>query len=80
MAEETLAIEIFCCLRHPNHFVHALRAAVNHSGDSDSTGSLVSQLMGVYLGLHHIPNQMINQLELHDIILDISKDEMIYSC
>ena len=38
IAEETLGISVYCALRHQNDFSAGVIAAVNHSGDSDSTG------------------------------------------
>jgi ADP-ribosylglycohydrolase len=39
-AEEALAIAIYSCLKYPNSFEDAIVCAVNHDGDSDSTGLL----------------------------------------
>lgn len=38
VAEETLAIAIYCSLKYSDDFDKAIIASVNHSGDSDSTG------------------------------------------
>ena len=78
VAEETLAIAVYCAIRFSNPknirtkypepdkysagleqrqhmFEEAICCAVNHSGDSDSTGAICGQLMGTWLGLHSIP-------------------------
>lgn len=76
VAEETLAIALYCSLKYmdaENGFEKALIAAVNHSGDSDSTGAVTGNIMGAVLGYKNIPNKFKNHLELHDVILDISK-------
>ena len=39
VAEETLGIAIYCSLRYENDFSGGIIAAVNHDGDSDSTGA-----------------------------------------
>ena len=49
--DETLTIALFCTLRHINDFHAALVAAVNHDGDSDSTGSVCGNLMGAIVGV-----------------------------
>lgn len=40
VAEETLAIAVYCSLKYSDDFDRALIASVNHSGDSDSTGAV----------------------------------------
>ena len=45
VAEEALAIALYCALVAAS-FEHGVLLAVNHSGDSDSTGSLTGQLLG----------------------------------
>lgn len=74
VAEETLAISIYCSLKYSNDFDKALIASVNHSGDSDSTGAVTGNIVGAYLGLKGIPQKYIENLELKDVILDIADD------
>jgi len=74
VAEETLAIAIYCSLKYNNSFDKAIIAAVNHGGDSDSTGAVTGNIMGAYLGLHSIPKKYIEHLELKDTILDMADD------
>jgi ADP-ribosylglycohydrolase len=73
-AEETLAIAVFCSLRHRNDFGKAITAAVNHDGDSDSTGSVTGNILGAYLGFDAIPESYLSRLELKDVILEIADD------
>lgn len=40
--DEALAIAIYCSLRYPDNFSKAVIAAVNHIGDSDSTGAPIA--------------------------------------
>ena len=72
--EETLAIAIYCSLKYSADFESAIMAAVNHRGDSDSTGAVTGNILGAYLGLSGIPAKYIYKLELQDIILEISAD------
>ena len=74
VAEETLAIAVYCALKYENDFDKALIAAVNHSGDSDSTGSVTGNILGAYLGLSNIPQKYRDNLELYDVILEIADD------
>ena len=46
MAEETLAIAVYCALKYEQDFDRAVIAAVNHNGDSDSTGAVCGNLLG----------------------------------
>lgn len=50
VAEETAAIAIYSCLRYPDDLKKAIICAVNHNGDSDSTGSVTGNILGAYLG------------------------------
>lgn len=74
VAEETLAIAIYCALKYSHDFDKALIASVNHSGDSDSTGAVTGNILGAYLGLKGIPEKYLENLELKDIILEMSDD------
>lgn len=74
VAEETLAIAVYCALKYPTEFEKGLIAAVNHRGDSDSTGALVGNIIGANVGLSGIPQKYIDQLELTDTILEIAQD------
>ncbi|MBR4867322.1 MAG: ADP-ribosylglycohydrolase family protein [Clostridia bacterium] len=74
VAEETLAIAIYCALRHETDFKAAVIAAVNHEGDSDSTGAVTGNILGARLGLDAIPKKFLDRLELRDTILEIADD------
>lgn len=79
VAEETLAIAVYCALKHQDDFGKAIIAAVNHSGDSDSTGAVTGNILGAYLGLDKIPQKYLDKLELRDIILDVA-DDLFHDC
>ena len=74
VAEETFAIAIYSCLKYPNSFQDAIICSVNHDGDSDSTGAVVGNIMGAYLGYNSIPDYYKNNVELKDIILELADD------
>ncbi len=74
VAEEAVAIALYCCLKYQNDFRAALIAAVNHSGDSDSTGSIAGNILGAYLGYDRIPTSFLEHLELFEAIKIISED------
>lgn len=74
VGEETLAIAIYAVARHIDNFEHTLVAAVNHDGDSDSTGAVAGNIIGAIVGYEAIPHKFKEHLELHDVILAISDD------
>lgn len=74
VAEETLAIAIYCSLKYSTDFNKAIVAVVNHSGDSDSTGAVTGNILGAYLGLKGIPQKYLDNLELKEIILEMAED------
>lgn len=74
VAEEALAIGLLCSLRHENDFAGAITSAVNHGGDSDSTGAIAGNIVGAHLGLAGIPQCYLEHLELRDTISKIADD------
>jgi hypothetical protein len=55
-------------------FEHGVRLAVNHGCDSDSTGSLVGNLLGAMWGVDAIPERWLDQLELRGVIDEVAHD------
>lgn len=74
VAEEALAIAIYCCIKYSTDFEKAIICSVNHIGDSDSTGAIVGNIIGAYLGIDAIPEFYKTNLELRDEILEIATD------
>lgn len=74
VAEETLAIAIFCAMKYHNDFERAIITAVNHSGDSDSTGSVTGNILGAYLGIDAIGEKFRTNLELYELIETVAED------
>lgn len=79
VAEETLAIAVYCALRHETDFEKAILAAVNHGGDSDSTGAVTGNILGAHLGVSAIPEKFLTHLELRDAILEVA-DDLFFDC
>ncbi len=74
VAEETLAIAVYCSLRYADDFTKGVIAAVNHTGDSDSTGAVTGNILGAWLGYDRIEQQWKENLELSDVILEMADD------
>ena len=74
VGEEALAIALYCALRHENDFSAAIIAAVNHNGDSDSTGAITGNILGAYLGFHAIDNKWLEGLEHYEVLETLACD------
>lgn len=68
IAEEALAIALYCALK-TRDFREALIIAVNHDGDSDSTGAICGNILGALYGMDVIPRVWIENLELKELII-----------
>ena len=79
VGDEALAIAIYCALKYSNDFDKAMIAAVNHKGDSDSTGAIAGNILGAYLGLSGIPQKYIDGLELVDELMELA-DDLYHGC
>lgn len=79
VAEEALAIAIFCSLRYEGDFSAGVIAAVNHDGDSDSTGAITGNILGAMVGYKAIEQKWKDDLELADLILGIA-DDVCHGC
>ncbi|WP_407364588.1 ADP-ribosylglycohydrolase family protein (plasmid) [Pseudomonas luteola] len=73
IAEEALAIAVYCALV-ARDFRHGVILAVNHDGDSDSTGAIAGNLLGTLHGVRAIPQEWLSPLELHDVIQELASD------
>lgn len=70
VAEETLAISLYCALRYEQDFSGGLIAAVNHNGDSDSTGAVTGNILGALHGYEAIEEKWKQDLELKEVLLN----------
>ena len=50
------------------HFKAAIAVAINHSGDSDSTGSIAGNILGAYYGTACLPADWLESLEAPEVI------------
>lgn len=74
VAEETLAIAIFSVMRYIDDFEKCIICAVNHDGDSDSTGAVAGNIIGAILGYRAIPEKYLSTLELRDVLVSVADD------
>jgi ADP-ribosylglycohydrolase len=78
VAEEALAVGLYAVLATApdadapgapeEHFRSAVALAVNHSGDSDSTGSIAGNILGAYYGEQCLPADWLERLEAPHVI------------
>jgi ADP-ribosylglycohydrolase len=73
VGEEALAISVCCALAAPE-FRAGVLAAVNHSGDSDSTGAICGNLLGAALGIDAVPAEWTNTIDVGDVVTQIADD------
>lgn len=77
VAEEALAISLFCSLAAGNDFAAGVKMAVNHSGDSDSTGAITGNILGALLGYQAIPKDWAEKVELSCEIIEMANDLLV---
>jgi ADP-ribosylglycohydrolase len=73
VAEEALAIAVYCSLI-AHDFSAGVLLAVNHSGDSDSTGAIAGNILGAIHGKDGIPSLWLQELELREEITQLAED------
>jgi ADP-ribosylglycohydrolase len=77
VAEEALAISVYCVLVSGG-FEQAVVLAVNHDGDSDSTGAITGNILGAMHGTGVIPQRWLKPLELRAVIEALASD--LWAC
>ncbi|MCD4851845.1 ADP-ribosylglycohydrolase family protein [Arthrobacter sp. AK01] len=73
IAEEALAVGLYAVLATSGtspaeHFRNAIALAINHSGDSDSTGSVAGNILGAHYGEECLPGDWLEALEAPEVI------------
>lgn len=77
VAEEALSISLYASLIHENDFERGVILAINHSGDSDSTGSITGNILGLINGYDRIPLRWKEKLRGVDIVRQMAEDLFI---
>lgn len=68
VAEETLAIAVYSVARHFDDFKGCMICAVNHGGDSDSTGAVAGNIIGAIMGYDALPDEFTRPLQFRDLL------------
>lgn len=79
VGEEALAMSLFCALSYPDDFRRAVRVSVNHSGDSDSTGTITGQMVGLLNGLKALPEDWLRRLNMAEMVKTTARDLFLVS-
>ena len=74
VAEEALAIGVYCARKHPWDFRSGVQEAVNITGDSDSTGAITGNILGVINGENAIPSEWLANLREREIVSRVADD------
>lgn len=74
VGDEAIAISTYCALKEPKDFAKAVKMAVNHNGDSDSTGAILGNILGAHLGIEKLPEKWTQKIELTDELGQLAKD------
>ena len=74
VGDEALAISLYCAMAAKGDFARGVRLAVNHSGDSDSTGAITGNILGALLGKGAIPAEWTENVEMCDVVESMALD------
>jgi ADP-ribosyl-[dinitrogen reductase] hydrolase len=77
VAEEALAIALFSALTAPDFATGVLRA-VNHGGESNSTGAMTGSILGAKLGREAIRPDWVAGLEARAVIEQVGEDLAVH--
>jgi len=72
IAEEAVAMALYCVLRHPDDYVAAVRLGANITGDSDSVASIAGGILGARLGTAALPGDWLERLENRAGLVDVA--------
>jgi ADP-ribosylglycohydrolase len=73
VAEEALAVAVYCALTAASFRSGVLRA-VNHGGDSDSTGPSAATCWAPASGVRSVDADLLGRLEGRDVITQVADD------
>lgn len=77
VGEEALGISLLCAAL-ARDYEHGVLLAVNHSGDTDSTGAITGSILGLLLGAEGIRSDWRRRVELAEVLTQLA-DELLQS-
>lgn len=79
VGDEAVAIAVYCALKYSGDIDKTVIAAINHNGDSDSTGAIAGNIVCAQVGLFGIPAKYTEELELRNLIIKVA-DDLWHGC
>jgi ADP-ribosyl-[dinitrogen reductase] hydrolase len=70
---ETVPSAMYCFLWTPRDFVTTVSSAILGGGDADTTGAVAGAISGAYNGLHHLPPDLVSQVEDSQRLQDLGR-------
>lgn len=74
IGDEAIAIAIYCAVKYQDDFNQAIYTAINHEGDSDSTGAITGGILGAFKGYEAIPHKMVTAIDDHMLLNYVSEE------
>jgi ADP-ribosylglycohydrolase len=68
IAEEAVAMALYCVLKHPDNYTAAVILGANIDGDSDTVACITGGILGARLGLAALPQNWLTRLENRDYL------------
>lgn len=72
IAEEAVALGLYCFLRTPDDYRATVTRAANSNGDSDSITCIAGAISGAWNGLQGIPPDWVQRIEKREYLLSIA--------
>lgn len=72
IAEEAVAMALYCVAKQPDHYSAAVILAANIDGDSDTVASITGGILGARLGPEALPPDWLARLENRDYLGDLA--------
>ena len=79
VAEEAIALALYCFLCSPDNYPATVRRAANSNGDSDSIACIAGAISGARNGLSAIPSDWVEHIEKSDHLLSVA-DRLWEAC
>ena len=74
VADEALSIGVYSAMVGEEDLRKGLMIAVNHSGDSDSTGAIAGSILGAHVGEEALLRLSLGDVELRDEVIRLADD------
>lgn len=73
-AHDALGMAIYCSLCYQDNFEEALKLAINQSGNSNSAAAITGNILGTYLGIRQINQELLAMIDLEKELRQMAED------